>query len=63
MAEMPVLPTPRRLSLSEIAQAVKDDALAVFNGNECPQETRDAIEYCYAALCAIDDRTDFWRAP
>lgn len=60
MAALPALPTPRRLSLSEIAHAVKDDALYVFGGDTCAQETRDAIEYCYAAFCAIDARTDFW---
>lgn len=63
MAELPYLPTPRRLSLSEIAKAVRDDALAVFDSDTCPQETRDAIEYCYAALCTIDTQTNFWNRP
>lgn len=52
------------MHLSEIARAVREDALAVFNGDECPQETRDAIEYCYGALCAlcaIGATGDSWR--
>jgi len=36
--------------LTAVAATMRKDALEVFDGPECPQEVRDAINYCYSLL-------------